>query len=115
MGGSDLKANLGLNGNHNGSGGRNRNGRGGSSPSRSSGGSGCCSCSTSSGRSTWSWLLFVLVLVSLAASILVFWMTLYKQQALQIRMMGLEEERNKTLHDMVSREVWRGEFQIFLS
>ena len=92
----DLKANLGLNGSVNGHG-----------SGRSHAGGGCCSSTspTGGGKSTWTWLLFVLVLVSLAASILVFWMTLYKQQELQMRLMGLEEERNRTLQEMVGREV----------
>lgn len=94
----ELKANLGLNGS------ATSHGNNGRSP-------GCCPCSSSSSspssspRSTWSWLLFVLVLVSLAASILVFWMTLYKQQELQLRLMGLEEERNRTLQELVGKEV----------
>ncbi len=92
----ELKANLGLNGDSGGH--HQRRSRG-----RSSGG--CCSSSSSSSSSTWSWLLFVLVLVSLAVSILVFWMTLYKQQELAMRLLGLEEERNRTLHDMVGKEV----------
>lgn len=61
--------------------------------------SSCCGCRSCS------WLLYLLVMLSLSLSVMVFWMSLYKQQEINKELLKLQREQNETIAEQVSAQI----------